>query len=219
MTLARYAVVFVLLSIAVLRHVEFELPSSATEGEQAIAGVLSELSSTELPTVQQYDELRLKAIAELKKNKSLKFSPPEWFLKDMKELSDKTAEEARVGFENASARLFSRQSGSAFDLGVEAVRRAMRGPDDDDTGTCPDCDGTGKVGDGRIFTECLACGGDGVIDDTDRKEEDPGLGRTSNQERSGDHISRGPTCDSVGNNLSSNERRLSFPRLRRLFGR
>lgn len=41
-------------------------------------------------------------------------------------------------------------------------------PDEEDSkGECSTCNGTGRVGDGRVFVECLDCGGDGVIDDDD----------------------------------------------------
>jgi hypothetical protein len=30
------------------------------------------------------------------------------------------------------------------------------------SGKCETCNGTGKVGDGRVFTDCLDCGGDGI---------------------------------------------------------
>ena len=31
------------------------------------------------------------------------------------------------------------------------------------SGKCSTCNGTGKVGDGRVFTDCLDCGGDGIV--------------------------------------------------------
>jgi len=31
------------------------------------------------------------------------------------------------------------------------------------SGKCETCNGTGRVGDGRVFTECLDCGGDGIV--------------------------------------------------------
>lgn len=30
-------------------------------------------------------------------------------------------------------------------------------------GKCATCNGTGKVGDGRVFVECRDCGGDGIV--------------------------------------------------------
>ena len=43
-------------------------------------------------------------------------------------------------------------------------------PDDVKPGdTCPDCKGTGKVGDGTIFRPCRRCGEDGRIDERDIK--------------------------------------------------
>lgn len=38
-------------------------------------------------------------------------------------------------------------------------------PDSNPTGKCETCNGTGKVGDGRVFTDCLDCGGDGIVGD------------------------------------------------------
>ena len=40
-------------------------------------------------------------------------------------------------------------------------------------GTCETCKGTGKVGDGRVSTDCLDCGGDGVIDDEKPSAPEP----------------------------------------------
>lgn len=214
----RYIIVVVLLSIAVLRHVDLPGVEGAPAGQQAVAGVLHELSTLELATLPQYDSVRIRALDELRKDKSLEFTPPEWFVSAMKALNSVSVQDARVGFENASVRLFKRQSGSAYDSGVEAVRIALRGPDDDTNGKCSDCDGTGKVGDGVVFTTCLTCNGDGVIDDSDRREDGRTVG-TSIKERSGDHISRGPACDSAGGNRNSSRKRVAIPIVRRLLGR
>lgn len=41
-------------------------------------------------------------------------------------------------------------------------------PDDKPSlGKCRQCNGTGKVGDGTVFTSCVPCGGDGRIDERD----------------------------------------------------
>lgn len=47
-------------------------------------------------------------------------------------------------------------------------------PDDTPTpgGKCPTCNGTGKVGDGRVFSTCLDCDGKGVITSTPDLLED-----------------------------------------------
>ena len=31
------------------------------------------------------------------------------------------------------------------------------------SGKCETCNGSGKVGDGRVFSDCLDCGGDGIV--------------------------------------------------------
>lgn len=47
-------------------------------------------------------------------------------------------------------------------------------PSPEPGGKCPNCNGTGKVGDGRVFTDCLECGGDGVLDSGEVALDDPG---------------------------------------------
>lgn len=51
---------------------------------------------------------------------------------------------------------------------------AVPQPDDTPTpgGKCPTCNGTGKVGDGRVFSICLDCDGKGVIESTPDLLED-----------------------------------------------
>lgn len=39
---------------------------------------------------------------------------------------------------------------------------------------CPNCNGTGKVGDGVVFTDCQECGGDGVLDADEVALDAPG---------------------------------------------
>jgi hypothetical protein len=53
------------------------------------------------------------------------------------------------------------------DLAVETARmviasRAMPPAPTPDAGKCENCNGTGKIGDGRIVMPCPECGGDGV---------------------------------------------------------
>lgn len=43
-------------------------------------------------------------------------------------------------------------------------------PDGDELGKCEQCNGTGKVGDGRTMVTCQACGGDGKVDPDDISE-------------------------------------------------
>lgn len=45
-------------------------------------------------------------------------------------------------------------------------------PDEEpEPGKCSTCNGTGRVGDGRVFVECQDCGGDGVIDGDDLNDD------------------------------------------------
>jgi len=214
----RYAIVIVLLAVAVLRHIDFPNGEEIPAGQQAVAGVLHELSSLELSELFQYDSIRTKALNELRKDDSLRFTPPEWFVSEMKKLNNASVQEARVGFENASVRLFRRQSGSAYDSGIKAVRTALGGSDEDNLGKCEDCDGTGRVGDGRVFVDCLVCGGDGKIDDYDRKEG-VFVSETSTKESAGDQVSRVPVGVITGSSCGSTRSRVAFPGLRRLLGR
>jgi len=216
----RYAIVIVLLAVAVLRHIDFPNGEEIPAGQQAVAGVLHELSSLELSELFQYDSIRTKALNELRKDDSLRFTPPEWFVSEMKKLNNASVQEARVGFENASVRLFRRQSGSAYDSGIKAVRTALGGPDEENLGKCEDCDGTGKIGDGRVFVDCLACGGDGKIDDSDLKGGNPfEINEVSNQRKAGDQVSRMPVGVIAGSSCGGTRSRVVFPSLRRLFER
>lgn len=55
---------------------------------------------------------------------------------------------------------------SSFSLRVDEV------PTGPVLGKCEDCNGTGKVGDGRVFVDCVTCGGDGKVDEEDLKSEE-----------------------------------------------
>jgi hypothetical protein len=57
--------------------------------------------------------------------------------------------------------------GISADLAVETARmviasRAAPPAPAPDAGRCENCNGTGKIGDGRIVMPCPECGGDGV---------------------------------------------------------
>lgn len=54
-------------------------------------------------------------------------------------------------------------------VGVATLDNHDAGPTPDAPGTCPNCNGTGKVGDGRVFVDCKTCGGDGRIDGNEAK--------------------------------------------------
>jgi hypothetical protein len=58
-------------------------------------------------------------------------------------------------------------SSISADLAVETARmviasRAAPPAPTPDAGRCENCNGTGKIGDGRIVMPCPECGGDGV---------------------------------------------------------
>ena len=216
--LVRYAAIMGLILFVIVRN-GTDLGKSGSVGEQVIAGVLTELAATDVASTFQYLGLRDQAIetlrAELPKGS---FKPPLWLVAQLGKIDlDTPVPEAQRTFLEASKRLFSKQSGENFERGREVVRGLLEDPDDK-PGKCQDCNGTGKVGDGRIFTECLACGGDGMIDDSDRKEGVP-VAETSTKESAGDQVSRGPACDSAGGNCGSAAPGVVLPRLRRLFGR
>ena len=176
-------VVFVLVAIAIMRHVDIGIES----GEQAIAGILYELSETELPTSSHYDAARRNALQIIRReHPELEFSPPSWFIELMGTLSSADPGKVRKTFQDASERLGGDESDRDYQIGREAVRRALEPPEDDtpNGGKCEDCDGTGKVGDGRVFTTCLACDGTGIL----------------KPKKGGDEVSRQP---SVNGNRSS----------------
>ena len=176
-------VVCFLVAIAVMRHIG----QGNGGGEQAVAGVLCELSETDLPTSAHYDAARRKALQIIRSEyPELEFSPPSWFIELMGTLSSADPGKVRETFQDASERLGGDESDRDYQIGLEAVRRALGAPEDDtpNGGKCEDCDGTGKVGDGRVFTTCLACDGTGIL----------------KPKKGGDEVSRQP---SVNGNRSS----------------
>jgi hypothetical protein len=216
--LIRYAAIMGLVLFVILRSDSVDTDAGSI-GNEIIAGALTELSETNVESTVQYLTLRDQAIDRLRSELPKgTFKPPLWFVAELGKIKlDTPVPEAQRTFLEVSKRLYSKQKGEYFERGRKAVRDLLKGPDDV-VGKCPDCKGTGKVGDGRVFTECLACGGDGIIDDSDRKEEVPVV-ETSNQESAGDQISRGPACDNAGGSCGSTAPRVVFPRLKRLFGR
>lgn len=61
--------------------------------------------------------------------------------------------------------LTPRSSDEHYLAGWDAAEMIIRNENHPPPNTkCDTCDGTGKVGDGRVFTKCLDCDGDGVID-------------------------------------------------------
>ncbi len=215
--LIRYAAIMGLILFVIVRSGS---PSSSSGiGDQIIAGALTELSETDVESTMQYLTLRDQAIGVLRSELPKgSFKPPLWFVTQLGKITlDTPVPEAQRTFLDVSKRLYGKQEGEHFERGRKTVRDLLKGPDNVN-GKCPDCKGTGKVGDGRVFTECLACGGDGTIDDSDRKEE-VAVAETSTKESAGDQVSRGPVCDIAGGNCGSTAPRVVFPKLKRLFGR
>ena len=187
--------------------------------QEAVAGVCDELSSIDDLNVWQLDELRRSALAVVQQEyPSGSFSPPDWMIAKLQGLGDNPdVSVLRETYREISRRLDPAQTSEDFKRGQRAVKD-LRGPPKPVDGKCPDCDGTGKVGDGRVFTECLACGGDGKIDDSDRKEGvcDP---QSPTQESAGDQKSRYPDGVESGSSGGSPRCGVVFPKLRKLFGR
>ena len=62
---------------------------------------------------------------------------------------------AAVSHNDVEGYLYSR-------AGVAIMQPDQAVPQPAPSGKCETCKGTGRVGDGRVFTECLDCGGDGI---------------------------------------------------------
>ena len=193
--------------------------SAVPETQKVVSGILAELSEADLNFGWQYDKARrdaLNAAREVEERGT--FTPPSWMSEKLSGLSiSSSIEDIRSVYRSISERLWEPQNGPEFDRGRDYVRQVIY-PDESNSDVCEDCDGTGKVGDGRIFTECLNCGGDGKIDESDRKEE-VAVAETSTKESAGDQVSRGPACDNAGGNCGGTAPGVVLPRLRRLFGR
>lgn len=157
--LARYAAILVLIIFIVVRIAEVneELPSGA---QQAVSGIVHALSVTDVDHVWELDSLRRMALRKLRKDyEKGSFVPPEWFLTEMGKVSDASITDAHKILDESSRKLFEQQSGYHFSNGVKLVEEAKDHkpdpkPNDE---VCPDCGGTGKVGDGRVWTDCLSC--------------------------------------------------------------
>lgn len=193
--------------------------SAVPETQKVVSGILAELSEVNLDFGWQYDKARrdaLNAAREVEERGT--FTPPSWMSEKLSGLSiSSSIEDIRSVYRSISERLWEPQNGPEFARGRDYVRQVIY-PDESNSDVCEDCDGTGKVGDGRIFTECLNCGGDGKIDESDRKE-DVAVVETPTPESAGDQVSRRPTSVSVGSSGSSTSNRVRFPRINRLFGR
>ena len=155
--LARYAAILVLIIFIVVRIAEVneDLPSGAT---QAVSGVVHALSVTDVDHVWELDSLRRMALRKLRKDyEKGSFVPPTWFLTEMDKVSDASITDAHKILDQSSKKLFEQQSGYHFSNGIKVVQEALQPKPDPEPEVCPDCGGTGKVGDGRVWTDCLSC--------------------------------------------------------------
>jgi len=187
--------------------------------QEAVAGVCVALSEIEDLNAWQLDGLRRSAMAVLQQEyPEGSFVPPDWMLAELKVLGDEVDQsELRRAYRSIGQRLSPAQNSPDYKFGRKVVED-LRGPPNPVDGKCEDCDGTGRVGDGRVFVDCLACGGDGKIDDSDRKE---GVfdSETSTKESAGDQKSRQP--DGVRSDISCGNTcsQVAFPALKRFLGR
>jgi len=195
------------------------LPEVVNPTQEAVAGVCVALSEIEDLNAWQLDGLRRSAMAVLQQEyPEGSFVPPDWMLAELKVLGDEVDQsELRRAYRSIGQRLSPAQNSPDYKFGRKVVED-LRGPPKPVDGKCEDCDGTGKVGDGRVFVDCLACGGDGKIDDSDRKE---GVfdSETSTQESAGDQVSRVPVGVITGSSCGSTRSRVAFPALKRFLGR
>ena len=180
---ARYGAILLLIIFCVVRASEIK-ESSVAPAHQAVSGVVMELSTVEAEQLWQLDATRRVAMDLLRgKYPKGSFVPPSWFLTYMDRVNkSETVQDAREIFAGASSRLFHKQSGEHYDFGRECVRKAMSSDDKKPSDVCPDCDGTGKVGDGRVWTDCLSCKEEParpVCDADDRRTAASGGGRVS----------------------------------------
>ena len=155
---ARYGAILILIVFVIMRVVDVK-EDSTPKATQAVAGVVKELSDTDVGLLFQLNAIRKEAMEKLRatypKNS---FTPPEWFIDAMKEVNNSQGiGEAHTLLRDASVKLFDTQGGKHFEFGREAVKAIVRGEDEVKPDVCPDCNGTGKVGDGRVFTDCLTC--------------------------------------------------------------
>ena len=180
--LARYAAILVLIIFIVVRIAEVneDLPSGAT---QAVSGVVHALSVTDVDHVWELDSLRRMALRKLRKDyEKGSFVPPTWFLTEMDKVSDASITDAHKILDQSSKKLFEQQSGYHFSNGIKVVQEALQPKPDPKPEVCPDCGGTGKVGDGRVWTDCLSCKEETkepVCDTADSRRAVSGSGRVS----------------------------------------
>lgn len=207
-----------LLSIACLVALYWGLKTQNAEEvdptTQAVAGACSALSELELNNAWQYDALRRRALDRLRTTYPTgSFTPPDWMIAKLSALGqDPAVSDVRLAYRNISEGLYPRQDSDHFLFGRQSVNQY---PDEiPDTGICPDCDGSGKVGDGRVFTECLHCGGDGKLDTNLQGDDCP---EKLNQ-KIGGGISRSTGGVKPDHRTVTGKRRVYLPRLRRLFG-
>lgn len=216
---------FQIVGLVVLGLVYLLAKTTDTEGAkpnettQAVAGLLSGLSESDVAEAWQLDSIRKQGLASIRaRYPAGSFTAPEWMTEKLRGLgSDPRVSDVCDAFQAISKRLYPDQNGEHYEYGL-GLARSPRPPPKPVNGKCDVCDGTGIVGDGVIETECLECGGDGIIDDSDRKEGACDS-QTPNKESAGDQVSRSPGNVKSGDSLPRTITNRKFPILRRLLGR
>ena len=149
------------------------------------AGVMYRLSEERPVGVWEYISMRDKILVNVREQYDYRFMPAEEFWVEMLKYiqtnwENLKSEDVSNHLRMLSIQFYQKGSGNAemdaaWDEGYGAANAALEGnipnpptpepkptPDGD---TCPDCNGSGKTGDG--ITDCLNCNGDGRIDDED----------------------------------------------------
>ena len=216
---------FQVVGLVVLGLVYLLAKTTDTEGAkpnettQAVAGLLSGLSESDVAESWRLDSIRKQGLASVRaRYPAGSFTAPEWMTEELRGLgSDPRVSDVRDAFRAISERLYPDQNGEHYEFGKGLVV-APRPPPGPSPGKCDVCDGTGIVGDGVIETECLECGGDGIIDDSDRKEGACDS-QSPTKESAGDQVSRSPGSVKPVSGSPRTITNRKFPILRRLLGR
>lgn len=178
-----------------------------------VGGVCLGLSDVGDLNAWQLDQLRRSAMAVVREEyPEGSFTPPAWMIAELQSLGGVAdGSILRETYRKIGQRLAPDEQNRHVTRGREIVVQ-LRGPPQPVNGHCLDCDGTGKVGDGRVFVECLTCNGDGIIDDSDRKEGED-CNDSPTKESAGDQVSR-----STGSVKPVRRNYKRFSVFRRLFG-
>ena len=152
------------------------------------AGVMYRLSEEKPVGVWEYISMRDKILVNVREQYDYRFLPAEQFWTEMLKYIQSNwenlkSEDVSNHLKMLSIQFYQKGTGdaemdAAWEEGYGAADAALRGvvpnpptpepepqPDND---TCPDCNGSGKTGDG--ITDCLRCDGDGKLDGNEHFE-------------------------------------------------